>query len=358
MRDFKTSIKDIALEELDRELVARGARVQDHVKFKFETAESTPGRDDMVCQLTELFLKAPSPDEALNSFSTGQIVEELLDRQRKDKGDRGIWLRDSRRDFFNIKEKKVVENVESVPAICFSDTLTPYDSRHLMLKVRNFGEIFNLCQCEPFREQPIAAGRLCTGFLIDDDIVATAGHCANKKNVSQLRIIFGYKLQNPSQQVNKIPIENVYQGKKIVARQYDRDVKGKDWALIRLDRKVDNRPVLRLSGDPALSPRPVYVLGYPCGLPLKYASGAWVKCVYDRSFGADLDVYSGNSGSPVFDAETHEVLGMIVHGNSKDFRWTGKCWMSIVFPNPEFYSEEAQCIWLKASHGRGSQLEM
>jgi len=64
---------------------------------------------------------------------------------------------------------------------------------------------------------------------------------------------------------------------------------------------------------------------------------------YNRCNGADLNVYCGNSGSPVFDRETHEVIGLVVRGDNQDFRWTGKGWLSIIYPHPDFHSQEPQC---------------
>jgi V8-like Glu-specific endopeptidase len=79
------------------------------------------------------------------------------------------------------------------------------------------------------------------------------------------------------------------------------------------------------------------------GLPLKYSPGAQIRSTEEAYFSADLDVYSRNSGSPVFYRNTHEVIGMVVRGDAQDFRWTGKDWISIIYPNPEFHSQEPEC---------------
>jgi len=41
-------------------------------------------------------------------------------------------------------------------------------------------------------------------------------------------------------------------------------------------------------------------------------------------FTADLDTYGGNSGSPVFNARTHEVDGILVRGEM-DFEFHSGC---------------------------------
>jgi hypothetical protein len=211
------------------------------------------------------------------------------------------------------------------------------------LKHKNYGEVFNLCSQEPFRNQPIAAGRLCTGFLVKEDIIATAGHCADEKNVTGLRIVFGFKMLGLSTPVTWIPNENIYKGIKIIHRVYDPKGSGADCELIKLDRKVEDHPLANLSGKAIYLNQPVYILGHPCGLPLKYASGAQVRGITDACFSADINVYCGNSGSPVFDCKTHEVIGMVVRGDTQDFRWTGTGWLSVIYPNPVIRSQEPQC---------------
>jgi hypothetical protein len=67
--------------------------------------------------------------------------------------------------------------------------------------------------------------------------------------------------------------------------------------------------------------------------------------VENNYFAADLSIYSGNSGSPVFNQKTHEVIGIVVCGDSKDFRWTGNGWLSIIYPG-NTPSPKPQCARL------------
>jgi hypothetical protein len=78
------------------------------------------------------------------------------------------------------------------------------------------------------------------------------------------------------------------------------------------------------------------------GLPLKYSPEASVGDIREAFFSADLNVYNGSSGSPVFDSETHEVIGIVVRGHTRDFRLVENCWRSVIysrsdtgFPNPQ-----------------------
>jgi hypothetical protein len=77
------------------------------------------------------------------------------------------------------------------------------------------------------------------------------------------------------------------------SRVYDPKSKGADWELIKLDRKVEGHPLVKLSENPIYPNQPVYILGHPCGLSLKYASGAQVRNINGTCFAADLNVYCG-----------------------------------------------------------------
>jgi V8-like Glu-specific endopeptidase len=72
--------------------------------------------------------------------------------------------------------------------------------------------------------------------------------------------------------------------------------------------------------------RPVHVIGHPMGLPLKYAAGARVRGLEEALFAADLDIYMGNGGSPVFSSDTHQVVGIVTQGDPRDLRQTSKGW--------------------------------
>jgi hypothetical protein len=73
-------------------------------------------------------------------------------------------------------------------------------------------------------------------------------------------------------------------------------------------------------------------MGLPSGLPLKLAGGASVSNNQPAAFVvANLDTYGDNSGSPVFNAATQEVEGILVRGEN-DFGQQGNCSVSLVCP--------------------------
>jgi hypothetical protein len=345
MSNKRKPLHKITIEELDRELIARANFSPGSRLFHFQDKEGTPQRETVMEQIKELYASAfpMLPKEYFKHINTWELAQLVLRQSQELNKARGIWGIDNRMDFYAITDEKIKKNTDSIAAIFLEYNLVKKEKGFSTLRVKNYGKTFNLCDCEPFYNQPIAAGRLCTGFLVKEDVIATAGHCADENGVTVLRIVFGFKMLGLSTPVTWIPNENIYKGVKIIHRVYDPKGKGPDWELIKLDRKVEGHPLVKLSEKPIYLDQPVYILGHPCGLPLKYTSGAQVRNIDDTCFAADLNVYCGNSGSPVFDCKTHEVSGIVVRGDTQDFRWTGKGWLSVIYPNPVIHSQEPQC---------------
>jgi len=341
----RTAQYELTIEDLDKELIARGAQIPQEDLFKFDDAEGTPAREDMMGQVKELYNEAPSPNPALASISTEMLVKILIHktRQLEENRKRGIWYEDHRMDCFGITDELVKKNANSVAAIVFEKNLLHEKNGYSTLKVKNYGKSFNLYEGEAFRDQPAAVGRMCTGFLVKKDVIATAGHCACEKTVTDLRIVFGYQMLNPYNAVTQIPQENIYRGVKIIHKVLNREVNKSDWALVQLDREVEGKEIVAMSQDEITFEQSIYVMGYPSGLPLKYAPGAKVRGFEDAFFTADLDTYMGSSGSPVFNADTHEVIGIVVHGDLRDFRWMGSGWGSIIYPRREIDCKGPHC---------------
>jgi V8-like Glu-specific endopeptidase len=87
------------------------------------------------------------------------------------------------------------------------------------------------------------------------------------------------------------------------------------------------------------------VIGYPSGLPAKLAGGAKVfGTASPFFFSANLDTFGGNSGSPVFNAGSNRVVGILVRG-AADYRPQGNCNVVNVLANTSA-KEEATRISL------------
>lgn len=192
---------------------------------------------------------------------------------------------------------------------------------------------YDVCPQEPFSSQPTAA--FCTGFMVGDDIIATAGHCFSASNLGSVRFIFGFVMENAATPVLTVPAEQVYEGVEILGRAL---AGNQDYAIIRVDRPIVAEGAvpfkIRREGEISVG-TPVGVIGHPSGLPLKLAFGSNTAVrTNDNSgfFMANLDTYGGNSGSPVIDPLTGIVEGILVRGET-DFVTSGGCSISNVVPN-------------------------
>jgi hypothetical protein len=174
----------------------------------------------------------------------------------------------------------------------------------------------NVCSGERFIEQPILPD--CTGFLIADDLLVTAGHCVETEyQCRSFRWVFGFE-----KGVDRIKRSDVYNCAEIVSHNLSSvSFMTKDYSILRLDRPVLDRDRLpiRLSGRISTG-EDLAVIGHPTGLPLKIADNATVQSARINFFYSDLDTFSGNSGSPVIGIHTQQVEGILVEGE-EDFEF-------------------------------------
>lgn len=188
----------------------------------------------------------------------------------------------------------------------------------LEIKENNFSykkqtlvESFNTCSKERFTDQPEIGE--CSGFLVAEDILVTAGHCVKSQLDCDNNVwIFDYVKGNLAD--NIIQAKDLFRCKEVLFQKLDSSDK-MDFAVIKLDRKTDRLPLKFRTEGVVENETPLVVIGYPSGLPAKIDDGGVVKKNDNNVFFlADLDTFGGNSGSPVFNAKTGEVEGILVRG--------------------------------------------
>ena len=241
---------------------------------------------------------------------------------------KSIYGEDNRKDFFEMAPQ-FQALADSVVSFWKADKIETLNPGGVRLKTMNFGERLNLCPGEKFREQGI--GAFCSGSLVGEDLVMTAGHCIkNESDCQNARMVFGFGVKRQgAEAVTAMPASEVYSCAKIVKRFLGGEPGsanptgqnlGADYALIKLDRKVSNHKPLSINRGAKLKKGDgIFVIGHPVGLPVKLAGYAKVRDFSKAGyFVADLDTFGGNSGSPVFNVKTKKIEGILVRGD-EDF---------------------------------------
>ncbi len=266
-----------------------------------------------------------------------QHINELLDRGK------AIYGPDNRVEPSET-DKAIPEEVCSAVCVLVHKDRVDFESDYFKLKTKTFGETYKLCKGQAFQEQPLLG--FGSGFLVLPNVIVTTGHCIKDKEINKIYAIFDYEWNN-GKALDRRKASDIYTLKELVnpdAKAYE--THGKDYAVVKLHRKVKGVKPLTIVNDDVKEEDDVYCVGHPVGLPKKVATGATVGKVDGSCFSANLDTFAGNSGSPVF-TKTHEVAGILVRG-APDFIWKGDCRVATSFPLTQ--SGESACkagIWKK-----------
>ena len=251
-----------------------------------------------------------------------------------------IYGDDNRVDVFESKNSLYVELAKSTAAMISPNNLKA--SRGEVTISGGTLEARGVCSSERFSKQISAAN--CSGFLVGEDILVTAGHCiTSEADCKNNKWVFDYKVDSAEQGNVNVSSSNVYSCKKIISRALDQVTKD-DFAVIQLDRKTDRRPLEFRRKGQVTRWSELVVIGHPTGLPTKIADGAHVRSYAGKYFVANLDTYGGNSGSAVFNAKTGVVEGILVRGENDYVRGPQGCMVSNVCKNDSCRGEDVTYI--------------
>ena len=255
-----------------------------------------------------------------------------------------IYGDDNRKNLFEITDPLQLKIADGTVAL-FSSKMVSIDAANDNAYLITFAykTAYGLCSGERFENERV--GAFCSGFLVDESTVVTAGHCIkDQTECNSTRFVFGFSIENAEFSTpHRVDANDVYKCRSIAGRRSLSQ--GPDFAVIKLDRPVKNHSPVSLNRSGYLaSDAPLAVIGHPAGLATKVADNATVRSVgIGPYFTTNTDSYVGNSGSAVINEFTGEVEGILVQGEA-DFVRKGVCYVSKTCSSQECTGERATKI--------------
>lgn len=232
---------------------------------------------------------------------------------------KAIYGEDNRLDWYESPGRTKDYWARATLALMGSSNLFPVAGGY-RISAPTYEETVGLCPGQPFAQQPSAA--FCSGFLVADDLVVTAGHCVTDiVDCRSTKFVFDYSKEDADQEDFFIDANSVYDCDEVVVQaQSSVD----DFAVVRLDRPVRDRTPLNIRREGSVIPGDqVMLIGHPMGLPSKIADGGFVQSVGNKIV-ATVDAFAANSGSVILNSVTGLVEGILVAG-APDFRFQNGC---------------------------------
>ncbi|MFP2963876.1 trypsin-like serine peptidase [Myxococcus sp. 1LA] len=241
-----------------------------------------------------------------------------------------IYGTDNRTDVYAYTARPTLRQraEQSTVALMMPSALNTANANNVTFNAPTLQSAENLCSNQRFLNDPTPA--FCSGTLIDDDLVLTAGHCITNSDCANTRFVFNFYRASATA-LKTVTTADIFSCQSIVARQLG-TVNGRnlDYAIVRLDRAATPRfvPAPIRPGNTALPVNTgVSVIGSGSGIPFKIDDGGKVRT--NRSgtldyFIATTDTFGGNSGSGVYENDTFTVAGILVRGDT-DYVSQGSC---------------------------------
>ncbi|MBU0983993.1 MAG: serine protease, partial [candidate division Zixibacteria bacterium] len=187
-----------------------------------------------------------------------------------DASTRVIYGDDDRREPYDITDPQLLKLVQAAVVVVSTSEISDNGNGTFNLSTSAWTTQggLPLCAGEPFAGQ--AQIGFCSGFLVGEDIIVTAGHCVDASDCGSVAFIFGFQqIDAVTGPQTTISADNVYFCDGIINQQLAGD---NDHSVVRLDRAVVGRtpiPVRRSglvdNGDSLV------VVGHGIVLPMKVA---------------------------------------------------------------------------------------
>jgi hypothetical protein len=252
------------------------------------------------------------------------VLEDVKKPELGTRQDEVVYGVDHRQDVYVHADAQLRQRAhQSTVALMSAGVINAANPNAVTFNAPSLQARLNLCSTERFLDDPTPA--FCSGTLIDDDLVLTAGHCISAASCADTRFVFNF-YRTSVWGLQTVTTQDIFSCASVVVRQ----VSGADYAVVRLDRSA----VPRFTPAPVRPERaalanswPLGVIGSGSGIPFKLDSGAQVRDARAGTldyFVSNLDTFGGNSGSGVYDLFTKQVVGILVRGE-RDYVSNGSC---------------------------------
>eukprot|EP00299_Pterocystis_sp_00344_P010311 c4576_g1_i1.p1 GENE.c4576_g1_i1~~c4576_g1_i1.p1 ORF type:complete len:460 (-),score=75.98 c4576_g1_i1:22-1401(-) len=248
-----------------------------------------------------------------------------LKSQQSNEDEKVVYDTDSRIEVYEAPAEYQLLTTRSIVALVKKSDLICIGGicRHSPF-ISNLGTSQNLCEDQLFREQPVLA--YCSGTLVGQDRILTAGHCIpDQHSCDHTYFVFNYHYTSSDVFPPISFAHDVYECNRFFTEYSNNDGYQKDWSLVQLDRVVhsSHTPVsLSTLSHPIESSRYLMMIGYPGGIPAKVTSVTTTASAMWGFYGV-ADAFGGNSGSGVFDSDL-KLVGVMVRGNTDYLLREGK----------------------------------
>lgn len=233
---------------------------------------------------------------------------------KSDLGVDAIYGLDNRVDGSAITEKNLIQLKSAIGLMVSKDQV---ETGLLTSKIKATPMTESVNACKDVRYSNELTIQSCTAFLIAPDLMATAGHCIQEAIDCENKII-AFDVNEASQKGDhyKVLNSNIFECQEVVAQSFN---DSGDYSVFRLKKKPRRASLqLRTKGELTAKEK-VLMLGHPLGQPLKLSPAVSpTDLTNPLLFKAPLNSFVGNSGSPVINARTLKVEGILVNG-AEDF---------------------------------------
>jgi hypothetical protein len=258
-----------------------------------------------------------------------------------------VYGSDDRVELYQVSDPKLRDiGHDALAALIKLEQVSRLSTNDVQIAGASLEETYGLCSGQRFLDELAAA--TCSGVLIDDDLLITAGHCIDDAaECKTYAFVFDYAYRAAGE-LEPLSGSDVYGCRKLVARKYTES--GADYAIVQLDRPPVGREPVPVRTRAVVDGMHLVAMGMTSGLPLKIDRGSIVRqarATQHDYFALDSDTFEGSSGSAILD-DDYALAGVLVRGGDDYDDTDAGCKVASVFPadagTPDWGWEQATYV--------------